>query len=705
MQTGPERDARDARGDRGGRSGHYDRPRFRQDLLAELIAEQDGRFIDVMDPDSETIFRFYEVEYSLACGMDGERDVPGIVKWAQEELGLSPTPQEVRTVIATLGDLGFIAAGEAAAQPLTAEPAPSVVVTPQAKPYAVTELAPGPAVDAPRVPGATARRPAQTPDDSALGVPVRASDRPTPRAFEATTPEISVASSASATSGASAVPSAPGAQAASSNISEVSIDLSDHIEVRPDDVKEAVRASKVLSAVEVPKDLLDAIEDRPAERVSDSTTFPKRPSTGSFEPVPALGKPAEIPKPVELARPAEIPKPAELARPAEIPKPVQIPKPAEVTRPVEARVDAKPERSPLSRPPNDTGRARPPVELPEPPVAKPVAPPAPSRRVSPVLIVLLILVVLGAGAFFVWKYVLEGQGTGTETSAKPAIQPVKPPPPAPPPPPPPPAAKIGMVAPPPDEIKIAQPGVIDTIVADGTAVKEGDEIVKLGGYKPLEAGTTAAAGSVARLKAQIETLTKQRDAAQAAGNKAMETTAVADLEERQKALAGKEELLAGRKKDLEKFVIRAPGNGTFTREAKPSAKVVAEAVIGKLQREAIPTATFKVSDTKPFTANASIEVTAGKGEQHVTCTVAEVQPDSVKVVCPADPALAEGTDVTLKVLGAPSETSPPAAAAPGQPAAAAPGQPASAASGQPASEAAGQPAAPAQPATEPSNPK
>jgi len=71
-------------------------------------------------PDSETLFRFYEVEYSLACGMDGERDVPGIVKWAQEELGLSPTPQEVRTVIATLGDLGFIATGEAAATPPTA---------------------------------------------------------------------------------------------------------------------------------------------------------------------------------------------------------------------------------------------------------------------------------------------------------------------------------------------------------------------------------------------------------------------------------------------------------------------------------------------------------------------------------------------------------------------------------------------------------
>src|SRR4051812_11510879 len=88
------------------------RPRFRQDLVAEAVDDQGARFIDVMDPDSGNLFRFYEVEYSLACAMDGERDVAGIVKWAQQELGLSPSQQEIRTVIATLGDLGFIDPGD-----------------------------------------------------------------------------------------------------------------------------------------------------------------------------------------------------------------------------------------------------------------------------------------------------------------------------------------------------------------------------------------------------------------------------------------------------------------------------------------------------------------------------------------------------------------------------------------------------------------
>src|SRR5438874_6428869 len=93
-----------------------DHPRFRQDLVAEPIEDGGAHFIDVADPDSGHVFRFFEVEYSLACAMDGERDVPGLIKWANEELGLVTTPNEVKTVIATLGDLGFVEVGEAGAR-------------------------------------------------------------------------------------------------------------------------------------------------------------------------------------------------------------------------------------------------------------------------------------------------------------------------------------------------------------------------------------------------------------------------------------------------------------------------------------------------------------------------------------------------------------------------------------------------------------
>ena len=83
-------------------------PRFRTDLVAEPIVDDGHRFFDVADTDTGSIFRFYEVEYSLACAMDGERDIPKLVSWAQEELGITPTPTELSSVILTLGDLGYL---------------------------------------------------------------------------------------------------------------------------------------------------------------------------------------------------------------------------------------------------------------------------------------------------------------------------------------------------------------------------------------------------------------------------------------------------------------------------------------------------------------------------------------------------------------------------------------------------------------------
>ena len=89
------------------------RPRFRTDLVAEPIDDGGHRFIDVIDPDNGNVFRFYDVEYSIACAMDGERDVPGLVRWAKEELGIEPSPSELATVITTLGDLGYLDSGAA----------------------------------------------------------------------------------------------------------------------------------------------------------------------------------------------------------------------------------------------------------------------------------------------------------------------------------------------------------------------------------------------------------------------------------------------------------------------------------------------------------------------------------------------------------------------------------------------------------------
>jgi hypothetical protein len=98
-----------------------DRPIFRTDLVSRPIESAGHRFIEVTDPDSGHSFRFYEVEYAIACAMDGERDLHSLADWAKIELGLDPSPEELRTVIGTLEDLGYLDSGmpgaAAAAQP------------------------------------------------------------------------------------------------------------------------------------------------------------------------------------------------------------------------------------------------------------------------------------------------------------------------------------------------------------------------------------------------------------------------------------------------------------------------------------------------------------------------------------------------------------------------------------------------------------
>jgi hypothetical protein len=363
------------------------------------------------------------------------------------------------------------------------------------------------------------------------------------------------------------------------------------------------------------------------------------------------------------------------------------------------RPDSRPEIRVGKSPPNrQSVVGKPPVELP-PPVAvdrsdrTEKSPPPPEARpgVSPALIVVAIIVFLGAGAFLVWKYVLEKPTAGVDTTTAAPPPAVKPPPP----PPPPPTAKVVLETPPTDDVKLPRPGVIETIVADKTPVpvKEGDVVVRLTGDRPVEGEMTAIKRDKKRLEDQVEAVTKRRDNAHASGNKAGEAAAQADLADRQKALAAKETQLASKNNELETFLIRAQVSGTFSPATKNGAKLAADSVVGTIQRDPIPTATFRVGNTRSFASNAGVEVAIGKGELRLTCTVVEVGGDSVKVTCPADPELTDGTDVTLKTptatapeapeapAGKPAGSAAPAGAAPGS---AKPGDPG--ASGTPPTE-------------------
>jgi hypothetical protein len=91
-----------------------DRPRFRNDLVAQPIEEEGVRYVDVTDPLSGNTFRFYDVEYSIACAMDGARDLAALSEWTRTELGIETSADELVGVVSTLADLGYLDGGEAA---------------------------------------------------------------------------------------------------------------------------------------------------------------------------------------------------------------------------------------------------------------------------------------------------------------------------------------------------------------------------------------------------------------------------------------------------------------------------------------------------------------------------------------------------------------------------------------------------------------
>jgi hypothetical protein len=608
-----------------------DRPRFRQDLIAETVEHHGARFIDVMAPEGNDVFRFYEVEYSLACGMDGERDVAGIVKWAQDELGLTPSLQEVRTVIAALGELGFIEPGEAAAAEADSEPELAVGAVAEPAARAARPTPSGFDFGAAEADHGDTERGAALPvaPDLALGAdgPPR-SARPTPQAHDA-----------------ALEPPGPARRSGllPAETSDVSLDLADHIEVRPDDVKEAVRASQMMSAVEPPpdSDVLEVIQDPPTAPAS------------AFD-APTV---ARIPDPAMLAELTPRPPPS-LARSPEPPPSTRRSDSVKAQQDLPTADTIRVGKSQLRAPATSV---KPPVELPAAPVTvkvdKPMPPPAARTGTSPLLLVVLILAI-GAGVFFAWKYVLERPAIDVDTSSAPVPAPVKPAPP-PPPPPPPPSAKIALETPDPEDVKVMRQGVIESIPAGDTAVKETEVIAKLKGYKPLEAQVNAMNNDLTRQRGLLDAAIKVFEAAHAAGNKAKETAAQSEVAERRKLIGNKESAFNAKRADLDTYQVRAPRNGTFSPSTKPNAAVVADSVIGKLKRDPIPVATFKLGNTHSFAGNGSVEIAIHKaGEQRVTCTVADVTIDSVKVVCPVDPDLTEGLEVALQAPAAASAAPP-----------------------------------------------
>jgi hypothetical protein len=262
----------------------------------------------------------------------------------------------------------------------------------------------------------------------------------------------------------------------------------------------------------------------------------------------------------------------------------------------------------------------------------------------------LILVVLGAAAFFVWKYVID---TAEEAPAKPAPTAVQPPAPAPtkpePPKPPPPAkAKLSSEPVAPDEIKVAAATTVEAIEANDKVVKAGDTIVWLAGAKKLNDEITPIAFDVEkRYPGDIAAAEKERDTAKAANNAAGVTAAEKKIDDRKKALDTKQQQLDTKRADLDKLLLKALSAGKLSSIVKAGAKVNANDVVAKIAREPVATATFDVKGSK-VTVGSAVKVFDDKSpEKGYDCSVAEVSADKVKITCGSDPTL-DGVDVTFK---------------------------------------------------------
>jgi hypothetical protein len=210
--------------------------------------EEGQRFVDVTDPDSGSTFRFYEVEYAVACAMDGQKDVAGLVAWSQSELGLQPSDDEIETVVSTLDELGYLS-------PEAIGGGDEFELGTAGK----SEL--------------SAPRKAVTAEEVELG-------HVAPRADSEAETSLPAAAVASDSAGGG----------------DVSVDLADHISVDTSDVKAAVRQSKVMDAMQ---EELDTEESAPAiemEVGGETDTGAKPIEIPATPPKQKLAKPA--PKPV-----------------------------------------------------------------------------------------------------------------------------------------------------------------------------------------------------------------------------------------------------------------------------------------------------------------------------------------------------------------------------------------------------------------------
>ena len=642
-----------------------DRPSFRNDLVARPLDDGGQRFIEVTDPDTGSSFKFYEIEYAIACAMDGERDVGELAEWARLELGLEPSPAELEVVIGTLGDLGYLegAGGEAAARdmvvPQSAKPTPRM---PLQRPPAAAAGAGGVTRgwDVPSEEEVELGRPGKAPaaaaaagaggvtrgwdvpsveDEVELGLAGRGEQSARrgnePRAaageFELgasgnrgmTDPEAVTFSGAP-------VPDADAGSihdrdtvqrgAVGADFDDLSTDLSDHVPLAASELKEAVRSSKVMGAVKPPHEQDTQIEGPKVGGVGAKTVMGWQPP--AVPPAPAAKPHVTVqkqPVPGQPSGPQPVVGPGRSASPTGTPM-VLPDKPAEISRPHSTPI-AVGEPYPHQQPQYEQKKS----------------------VLVPILLVLILLAAAGGGAYwyFVVKPKKDGTGTGTppattEETAKAAegatppiggaTEPAEPP-----------AISAMLEAGPNAEHVLAAPknGRFSWVAAAGSEVAVGAPVAKyesIGGWERL---LTASQESQKKYQEKLDQATSKGD-----------KNAMKSAEDNVKR---KQTDIDRATAEMAKHIIAAPLGGVVEPSVEPRVWIKKDTPVAKILAQSGPRATFSLPADRTQAAGDEVQVSSKADPTlKATCKVESAEAQKIVVTCPTDSGLAAGSEVVLQ---------------------------------------------------------
>jgi len=637
-----------------------DRPYFRSDLVARPLDDGGQRFIEVTDPDSGTSFKFYEIEYAIACAMDGERDVSELAEWAKIELGLDPSPDELKIVIGTLGDLGYLE-GAAARVPATSPAASAGGVTrgwdvqspeeyiPQSAKLSPPAAAGGhgvtrgwdvpstedvelglpgkaPAAAASSAPGGVTRGwdvPAA--DEVELGFAGRGQEGPRrgneQRAaageFELgasgnrgiSDPEAVTYSGAPVEESVHDRATVERTAARGGDFDDLSTDLSDHMPLAASELKEAVRSSKVMGAVKAPHEEDTQLEG-PKVGVGAKTVMGWQ--APQVPPGPAAKPHVTVQKQPQPAAPqGGAPRVSAPQQPMVLPE-----KPAEISRPHQAAT----------------------------PIAVGEPHPGQEPKKSFLLPMILVLVLLAAaGGVAYWYFIVRPEkdaASGSTTSGQSASpsgaeenapegsgnQPAAPAP-----------ITAMLEAGPSAEQVIAMPkaGRIGWLAEAGSEVAVGAPVAKIDGFQSWERLLTQSQESQKKYQEKLDQATSKAD-----------KNGMKSAEDNIKRKQADIDRATG---EIAKYVIAAPVGGVVELSVEAKAWVKKDAPVAKILAQSGPRATFTLPDGRMQQAGGEVQV-ASKADPSLkaTCKVDSAEGQKIVVTCPTDSGLAAGSEVVLK---------------------------------------------------------